>query len=253
MLSQLHMQREGLHATETDADAHTEAGVGGSFSQCPPHPPPLRPRPGLQPLAGPDRLSPLPGPVAQGGLESAAVLPRCLLALAWKGGVSSALLTQGRGESGGRVVGAAGGTGAVLLTGYGVIKHLPQVPNCSLARRSLYFRASYCSASVLVFLLRQGAWLGLCRVLGAVKGRAGTGGEVLIYCTQEKKSKKTFLMLPLQLRGQESCGRVWQERVTCERPDDSNGPDQDSRVTGWPQAPPCRPSLGDTATASWPL
>lgn len=30
LLSQLHMQREGLHATETNADAQTEAGVGGS-------------------------------------------------------------------------------------------------------------------------------------------------------------------------------------------------------------------------------
>lgn len=40
-LSQLYMQREGLHATETNADAHTEAGVGRSFSH-PPHRPHCR-------------------------------------------------------------------------------------------------------------------------------------------------------------------------------------------------------------------
>lgn len=38
-LSQLYMQREGLHAAETNADAHTEAGVGRSFSHRPPHRP----------------------------------------------------------------------------------------------------------------------------------------------------------------------------------------------------------------------
>lgn len=34
--SQLHMQREGLHATETDAETHLEAGVRGPSSTHPP-------------------------------------------------------------------------------------------------------------------------------------------------------------------------------------------------------------------------
>lgn len=42
---------------ETDADAHTEAGVGGVIQPSPTHLPHCRPA-GLQPLAGP--LSPLP-------------------------------------------------------------------------------------------------------------------------------------------------------------------------------------------------
>lgn len=34
--SQLHMQREGLHATETDAETHLEAGVREPSSTPPP-------------------------------------------------------------------------------------------------------------------------------------------------------------------------------------------------------------------------
>lgn len=48
---QLHMQREGLHATEMDADAHTGA-ERGLFSQHPPHQPTADPQPWPQPLAG---------------------------------------------------------------------------------------------------------------------------------------------------------------------------------------------------------
>lgn len=48
--SQLHMQREGLHATETDAETHLEAGVRGPSSTPPPAHcrPPQIPRPGGQ-------------------------------------------------------------------------------------------------------------------------------------------------------------------------------------------------------------
>lgn len=52
LLLQLHMQREGLHATEMDADAHTGADHRGWFSQRPPHPPTADPQPWPQPLAG---------------------------------------------------------------------------------------------------------------------------------------------------------------------------------------------------------
>ena len=61
------MQREGLHATETDADAHRgRRGRVIQPSSTPPRPAPTA-GPGLQPQAGPSVS--IPGPEGQAGLE----------------------------------------------------------------------------------------------------------------------------------------------------------------------------------------